>query len=156
MDKSIDLLNQYPKDLVHQVLYEQDCDIAEDFIGFINTYEKLAELIPTTWTIVDFGCAYATQAWYFRCHKQYIGVDIGDSFRFHTENTTHYTMSVEEWIARFIKSMPRTTFAIANYLPCDTKIIRESFNYCYIYYPERDETWPKLSLKKSRVNDVYN
>jgi len=35
----------------------------------------LAALIPLHFTVVDLGCAYAAQSYYFRRHWKYIGVD---------------------------------------------------------------------------------
>lgn len=137
------LLQRFPPEMVHQVMKSQMCcDIDESFVGFIETYKQLSKLIPRTWTVVDFGCAYAPQCWYFRKHKEYIGVDWFAGKRFFTKNTEHKKMSIEDWIFQYAELMPRTTFAIANYSLSDTSIVRNNFNYCFTYYPEKDETWP--------------
>ncbi|MBQ9407432.1 MAG: hypothetical protein IJU37_11940 [Desulfovibrio sp.] len=136
------LLRHFPSVMVHRVLYQQDCDIDKSFVGFIETYKRLAKLIPKTWIVVDLGCAYAPQCAYFRKHKAYIGVDWGDHFRFFTPNTHHVQQSIEDWIAQNAQSMPRTTFAIANYSLKDSSIVRHAFEHCYTFFPERDATWP--------------
>jgi len=68
------LFKQYHEQ--YQRVFDQaECDIEPEFLGFITTYYYLSYLIPKHFTIIDFGCAYAPQAYYFINHKKYIGVD---------------------------------------------------------------------------------
>jgi hypothetical protein len=115
------------------VLYRPDCDIDCTFLGFIDTYYYLAKIIPLHWTVVDFGCAYNAQAYYFRKHKKFIGVDPCVKVRFSFENTELFTGT----IAQYLKSNPpvEQVFAICNNVPSrQTEMIREYYPNCFIYY----------------------
>lgn len=133
----VELLKKFNGEMLHRVLYEQDCDIDYDFVGFIETYKRLSQVIPRHWIIVDLGCAYAPQCWYFRKHAKYIGIDHSVKYRFSVNNTEHHIQSIQDWIKYHASAMPENTFAIANYSLIDTTIVRESFNYCFTYYPVR-------------------
>jgi len=78
------LHKEYPKQC-DRVLQQPMCDIEPDFLGFIDKYYHLSKIMPLHFTIIDFGCSYAPQAYYFRKHKQYIGIDfstINERFSF--------------------------------------------------------------------------
>jgi hypothetical protein len=62
------------------VLAAADGDIDPDFLGFLEPYEALSRIIPRGRTILDLGCGYAFQSWYFRHHRKYIGVDVRPLF----------------------------------------------------------------------------
>jgi len=127
------LLKKYPK-MFKDVLKQKYCDIDYSFLGFVDTYYYLSKIIPKYWTVIDFGCAWNTQAYFFRKHKAYIAVDNGVSERFCFENTTIFKGS----IASYLKQNPpsREIFAICNYVPSnDTKLVREYYSNCYIFYP---------------------
>ena len=57
-----------------------ECDkncasLAVDFVGFINTYQHLAKIIPQRYHIYDIGCAWGFQHVFFRHHASYTGVE---------------------------------------------------------------------------------
>ena len=127
------LAKEYPA-MLKEVLSQEMCDIDGDFLGFVDTYYYLSKLIPKDWTVIDFGCAYNPQAYYFRGHKAFIGVDTGTSKRFHFGNTD----LVDATIADYLKQKPPTkkVFAICNYVSSkETEIVRRYYPNCYIYYP---------------------
>lgn len=135
------LLAKLPGDQLGRIMNQFCGDIAPEFLGFVGIYERLAEIIPTHWTVVDLGCAYAPQAFFFKEHKAYIGVNLGPvEDRFAAPNTTHYAMPIEEFCKEHLGCLDQqTTFAICSYVPPwhadNMKIARESFKNVFTYYP---------------------
>jgi hypothetical protein len=119
-------------------------ELDPDFLGFVGLYKRLAEMIPLHWGVVDLGCAYAPQAWYFREHAFYVGVDHSDScefgpfVRFAFGNTQHVVGSIEE----YLDALPRfevPVFAIASYVPAQPETmrrVRETFQDLFVFYPK--------------------
>lgn len=133
------LLAMLPDDQFERVTNSEVCEIDAGFLGFVAIYERLAEIIPTHWTVVDIGCCYAAQTFFFRSHKAYIGVDLAGIERFCAPNTKHYDMSAEDFIDKYLGDFEQsTTFAICSYVPlshaaCD--LVRRSFQNLFVYYP---------------------
>jgi len=128
----IELYKKYPK-MFKEVLKQSNCDIDGTFIGFVDTYYYLSKIIPRSWTVVDFGCAYNPQSYYFREHKAFIGVDFEIKKKFHFENTDLF----EGRIADYLKQQPPTNkvFAICNNVPSsDSRLVRRYYPNCFVYY----------------------
>jgi hypothetical protein len=121
------------------VLKKGDGDIDPEFMGFTDTYRHLAEIIPVGRTVIDLGCAYAFQAWYFRNHKAYIGVDlVADEAVFRTHNSKFYSMTIEDFIAKHANEYQHC-FAICNYVPTKTDSLRRTFPELFVFYPQRGD-----------------
>jgi len=138
---SLDLFKRIPQGQVERVLYGNEmCDIDQEFLGFVGIYRALSEIIPKHFNIVDLGCAYAPQAFYFEDHASYVGVDVGLGERFSVENTKHYVGTIERFIESFVPSGP--IFAICSYVPPwhgdNRAMVRAAFENCFVYYPEAD------------------
>lgn len=144
------LLRIIPKEQQDRVFGQPMCDIDGEFMGFLDIYEHLAAIIPTHWTIIDLGCAYAPQSFLFRNHAKYIGVDLPwdnpelhpdhKTERFIADNTTIYEMTIAGFIENHIKEFDlKTTFAICSYVPPwggdNMKLARENFTNVFTYYP---------------------
>lgn len=122
-----------------KVFGQQYADIDGDFLGFVDTYYYLSKLIPKHWIVIDFGCAYAPQAYYFRKHKEYIGICPSVDKRFFFENTTHCTDTIKGWLEKAGKMNTDEVFAICNYVPSpETELVRQTFKNCYVFYPHGD------------------
>ena len=138
---NIELYKNLPIDQVERVFSQKDVDIGPEFLGFVNIYFHLSKTIPKHWTIVDLGCAYAPQSYYFRNHKEYIGVDIGGiTERFYFKNTKHFLLSISNYIENYTQNINLLeTFAICSYVPLwgndNGLLTREKFPNCFIYYP---------------------
>lgn len=142
--KHHELISIIPKEQLDAVFAYETCDIDVEFLGFTEFYKHLAEVIPKNLTIIDLGCAYAAQAYYFRDHEQYIGVEADPCVQFHTENTTHYHMSIQSFISDELPKLNlnlETVFAICNYVPDfeAQALVRETFPNVFNYYP--GPTW---------------
>lgn len=117
-----------------------ECDYS--FLGFEEVYKAVTLFVPKNKVIIDLGCAYAFQSWYFKDYKKYIGVDCGvkseDVFR--TDNSEFYRMTIQDFCR---KSFPKLgyslddVFAICSYVPDDDarNLARIHFPHCLVYYP---------------------
>jgi len=140
-----------------------DAEINEEFLGFLTVYWHLAQLIPTHWTVIDLGSGYNAQAWIFHAlgHRHYVSVDsFPDIVRFHTPTSTHYTMSIGEFLRQQGHAFnPKETFAICSYCPMwgegTTEHIRTIFPNLFVYYPHhRPEDSPFTRLKTKRSQSL--
>ncbi len=134
------LLKKLPKDQIKKVFEQKECDIDGFFLGFMDIYESLSKIIPKHFTIIDLGCAYNAQSFYFKDHKQYIAVDISDCGKFKTDNCKIYNLSIENFINFNLKQFNlEETFAICSYVPDwggdNKKMVREAFKNLFVYYP---------------------
>jgi hypothetical protein len=134
------LLGVIPKEELDRVFEQDYVDIEPDFLGFVDTYHYLARLVPTHWTVIDFGCAYNAQSYFFVEHNRYIAIDIGDDTeRFCPPNCTIFTNSIQDFLRDDLRSLNldfRKTFAICNYVDRDmSSIIGSIFPNVFNYYP---------------------
>jgi len=142
----MDIIKLIPQDQINRVLNQEYCDIDMEFMGFLDIYESLSKIIPKHFTVIDLGCAYNAQCFYFADHARLVSVDLplpteqGKMERFTTSNCTIY----ETTIARFIESHLQEfdqdeTFAICSYVPDwygnNMELVRHSFKNAFTYYP---------------------
>lgn len=147
------LLKLIPPDEVKRVLGQPDCYIDLSFLGFIEIYENLSQIIPQHFTIVDLGCAYNTQCYYFTQHKAYIGVDVEDTIRFKAPNCELFTGTIKKFIDTQLDTLDLDeTFAICSYVPPwydhDCEFVRKTFKNIFCYYPHNKNNHPKLIVNK--------
>lgn len=149
---SIDLYNHwdaYYPELTKEVMSQDKCDIEPQFMCFCEIYYYLSKIIPKHWTVLDLGCAFAPQCWYFKDHDLYIGVDPGKFKRFKTPNAAFYQGTIKEFVntetAR--KLDKETTFGIMSYVPADDYsyfLAKTHLDNIFVYYPSADPIIPKL------------
>lgn len=147
------LFELLPKKQVERVLHQTDCDIDPEFMGFTDIYERLSEIIPRHFTIVDLGCAYNPQCFFFTEHKKYIAVDISDCEKFKSDNCLIYHKSIEDFIEQDISGLNLDeTFAICSYVPPwggdNGKMVRETFHNLFIYYPHGGGSFAEKLMKR--------
>lgn len=116
------------------------------FLGFEDVYKCVNTFVPKDKIIVDLGCAYAFQSWYFRGHKAYIGVDVSVNYKdvLETDNSKFYFTSIQDFIINIFPGLgydKEQVFAICSYVPDEDarKMCREFFPYCLVYYPAKGE-----------------
>lgn len=140
----LDLLAELPKDQIKKVFHQDICDIDPEFLGFLHIYKALSEIIPKHWTIIDLGCAYNPQCFYFTEHKQYIAVDNDKIEKFKAPNCTIYETNIENFIFSDLNDLIEKdlnlneTFAILNYVPLREEgylYVKVIFRNLYVYYP---------------------
>jgi hypothetical protein len=100
--------------------------------------------------VFDLGCAYAPQCYYFRNHKKYIGVDIGDVKRFYTPNAEMHQCSIKDFFKNqdMVQSLDfRQTFGIISYVPAkpyDYFLAKNFLENIFVYYPYEDQIKLKI------------
>lgn len=133
--KSLIPSEQYAE-IMGQDMFELDCE----FMGFLDIYKPLSLLIPKEYTVIDFGCNLAAQCFFFANHKKYIGVDLCELKRFHTDNTEHFTKSIQDFIKNDFPKMKGNNLAycaICSYVPDTeaTELVRRTFQNVFCFYP---------------------
>ena len=149
LSNACELYQLIPKDKLSRIFETSktvgaECDYT--FLGFEEVYKAVTLFVPKSNVIIDLGCAYAFQAWYFRDYRKYIGVDKGCSDALITikelglGNAEFYNMNICEFIREIFPITlidPNESFAICSYVP--DKIVREMVRYvfphCLVYYP---------------------
>lgn len=136
------ILELIPKDEFTRIMSQEDCELEPDFMGFTYIYKALSEIIDKDKIVIDFGCYLAAQAYYFKDHFQYIGVDVEEMERFTPDNATHYVGSIQDYIknevpALFAEHDPKEFFAICSYVPDKgaQELVRKTFPCVFVYYP---------------------
>lgn len=116
---TIELHRLIPDEEMSRVLNSERCDIDIDFLGFTGTYMMLVGLIPKHFTVVDLGCGYAPQSYFFTDHERYIGVDLFRNEVFHTSNSEFFFDGIDAFVESedFKRLNLDTTFFICNYVP---------------------------------------
>lgn len=137
-----ELTARIPPDEYALVMSQDRCELEPQFLGFINIYKSLSELIPQNKIVIDFGCYLAAQSYLFAGHRQYIGVDVVKMRRFSPPNSIHYTMSIKQYIENEVPQLfsahdPLTYCAICSYVPDfgETELVRRTFPNVFCYYP---------------------
>lgn len=144
--KPCNLYQLIPKEKIdyvfeHSKTCSAECDF--QFLGFEKVYKAAMSFVPKEKVIIDLGCGYAFQSWYFRNYKKYIGVDCGlmDEVTLQTENAEFYFISIQEFITAISPKLgyrKEDVFAICSYVPDEDarKLVKEFFPYCLVCYPE--------------------
>lgn len=137
--KTAKLWDIIPVKEVNEKLAQDKCELDLGFACFEEQYRAVANNVPDDYTIIDFGCYMAAQAYLFKNHEAYIGVDTVDYLeRFATENTTHYVMSIQEFIKKELpKYKGKKVYAICNYVPDEDArdLVTMACENFMVYYP---------------------
>ena len=133
------LRNLIPKEELYRKLSQDGCELEEDFLGFLNTYEAVSRFVTTNMVVIDFGCYMAAQAYFFHNHRAYIGVDfyeLGEFShleRFETPNSIMLIQSIQEAV-RILPSKYYAVCSAVNDASARKIISRKYPNHC-IRYP---------------------
>lgn len=139
-----ELFTIIPREEIDRVFTKSNTASAEmdfTFLGFEEVYKSILNFVPKNKIIVDLGCGYAAQSYYFTKYKKYIGVDNGieDNVHFVTENMEYYNMSIQNFCKMITEQNwnLEEIFAICSYVPDKDarKTVKETFPYCLVYYP---------------------
>lgn len=100
-------------DRVFKESYSASAEIGPDFMCFDEPYQQAACVANKDSIIIDLGCAYAPQSYYFTQCKRYIGVDLPmvapqggyeqypecvPETRFKPDNAEFYIMSIQKFL----------------------------------------------------------
>lgn len=129
-------------DKIFSELNTASAELDRMFLGFEEVYKAVTMFVPKSKIIIDFGCAYAFQSWYFKDYEKYIGVDssVSNEDVLKTDNSKFFFMSIQEFIKeQFLKLgyKKEDIFAVCSYVPDEKArmMVKEYFPYCLVYYP---------------------
>lgn len=135
-----------PDEEYERIMSQYGCELDHDFLGFVEVYRSLSELIPKDKIVIDFGCYLAAQSYFFAEHRQYIGVDVVKIQRFTPSNAKHYICSIQNFMKNTVPELlgARSNLeycAICSYVPDfdATRLVRETFSNVFCYYPSGHE-----------------
>lgn len=121
-----------------------ECNIS--FLGFEEVYKSVTMFVPKSKIIIDLGCAYAFQSWYFRDYRKYIGIDCGSTINdvLQTENSEFHFVTIQHFIKNIFPEFGYNlddVFAVCSYVPDDNarEMVRNFFPHCLVYYPTRNK-----------------
>jgi len=131
-----------PPEEYRTVLSQDYCELEHNFLGFVDIYKSLSEIIPKCTTVIDFGCYLAAQSYFFQAHKRYIGVDVVDMQRFTPRNAVHYVGTIQSYLQDEVPKLLEDHdimeyFAICSHVPDfkATSLVCKIFPGCFCYYP---------------------
>lgn len=135
-----ELLDLLPISQKERVFKQDLCDIGHGFLGFIEIYKTLSQIIPKHFTIIDLGCAYNPQCFYFLEHKKYVAVDYSKIKKFQSNNCEIFIKSISSFIKENLDNYNLDeTFAICSYVPPwgddNGQLVRNAFKNVFVYYP---------------------
>lgn len=131
-------------------------DLDYTFLGFEEVYRGVTQFVPKDKVIIDLGCAYGTQSYYFVAYKQYIGVDLRVLSPVKTDNSTYYIgITIQDFINKIFTTLnldKEDVFAICSYVPDveARELVAQTFPYHLVYYPSGK---PTEKLKKTK--EIY-
>ncbi len=145
MQEPCELFKLIPREKIEHIFKTSQTAGAEldyTFLGFEDVYKAVTLFVPKIKVIIDLGCGYAFQSWYFRDYKKYIGVDNGVCLAdtLETENSEFYFTSIQNFVENVFQQLGYSTdevFAICSYVPDINarEMVRNFFPYCLVYYP---------------------
>ena len=157
MMKPCDLFTKIPREELNRLFEESyaNAELDFSFLAFEDIYQKVLEIAPKNKIILDLGCAYATQSWYFRDHKEYIGVDYGACMKenptyednlkcvIHTENSRYFFESIQTFIKETLPTLGlnlNDVFAVCSAVPDKDarELVRETFPSYLDWYPKEE------------------
>ena len=137
--------NVIPKEELDRVFRESETiqgELDATFLCFDEQYQEVCNNTSPDTIIIDLGCAYAPQSYYFSDYEKYIGVDLsfGNDVRFQTDNSEFYIMSIQEFITNELPKLNldlNNVVAICNYVPDKEaqQMVIDTFPRHYVYYP---------------------
>ncbi len=151
LDLYYEIEREYPSFRISDVISKYKSDIDKEFLGFLQPYWFLSQVLDKDLTIIDLGCGYGLQSYYFRKFKRYIGIDVL-SFVDNIEELKPTEVIVvklpvpnAEYYSRIINNMTKAdfqnigvdfnnSFAIVSYSIQRTHKVCNLFTKKYVYY----------------------
>ena len=145
-----ELYKLIPKEKIDRIFEKSETASAEldyEFLGFEEVYKAVTLFVPKDRIIIDFGCGYAFQSWYFKAEDVLNILETG--------NSEYYHMRIQDFIQNYVRKdrygfcdiklenmkwqSVENVFAVCSYIPNRDvqRLVRETFPHCLVYYPHR-------------------
>ena len=164
-----------PKSEMNRVFresYSAAVEIGPDFMCFEEPYQAAVRVADKDSIILDLGCAYAPQAYYFSKCKHYIGVDlpmmlpenpfnypnIKPETRFHPDNARFYIMAIQQFIQTVLPKLKldiNHVIAVCSAVPDvqARQLVIDTFPVHYVSYPGQ-KTYSTLPPPKKTLEEA--
>ena len=137
--------------------YSASAEIDQSFLCFEDAYEYVLKNTTPKDTIIDLGCAYNPQCWYFKDYERYIAVDLPmfDDVRFDSGNVEFYIMSIQQFIKEELPKLGldlNRVVAVCNAVPDEEamKMVIETFPRHLVAYPGKESD---VTIKEKELDD---
>lgn len=140
-----------PKEEFNRVFkesYSISAELDATCLCFEDNYIKWAKTLSKDIVIIDLGCSYNAQCYWFKDFNRLISVDLplkiyGSEFtetRFKTDNCELYLTSIQDFINNILPTLKidvNDCFAICSAVPDDNarELVKNTFPNCAVYYP---------------------
>lgn len=157
-------IQKIPKNELDRVFSESETaseDMDFTFLCFEDIYIKVKQFCSEETIILDFGCAYAAQSYWFLDCKKYIGIDLPfyNNVKFRTNNSEIYLMSGQDFIKNELPKLninQENIVAVCSYVPDEElqKMVSGTFKYNYVQYCENiiSDTLAKVNQRSIKLN----
>lgn len=125
---------------IDEYLQDKYCDIAPEFMGFVDIYKHLSLIIPQEYVVYDFGAGYAPQGFYFQKHIRYIAIT-PEAKMIEFPWGDYYNTTTKKFLDMYPEAGHlRKSFAICSYVPPwykenSMQLVKERFQNVFTYYP---------------------
>lgn len=120
----------------------EEAEVDFEFLGFLDNYKDIPNIVPLDFTIIDVGCYMAFQGDYFKHYKAYIGIDPWTpiEFRLKQPNAKYFLQTMQDFIKKPCDFNKNKSFVICSGVPDFTleNLIAENFPYFRVAYPMRN------------------
>ena len=147
--ESLNILASIGKEEAKRLFSYDECEVERDYLGFLENYKDLSEILPKDFTIIDIGSYMSFQADYYKGFKHYIGVEpwVPLEFRLRQPNAEYYEQTAQRFIAETLPQLITAgldlnkTFAICSAVPDKTTklLVAKTFKYFRVAYPGEDD-----------------
>lgn len=147
MLEKCDLLkrNLIPQEELDRVFRESETASAEmdsTFLCFDDEYRYVLDNTTKDDIIIDLGCGYNAQCFYFKDYNRYIAVDLPfyNDIRFDSGNVEFYLMSIQQFIKEELPKLNlnlNSCVAICNAVPDKEaqQMVVDTFPRYFVAYP---------------------
>lgn len=134
--------------------YSASAEIDPSFLCFDEPYQMATRVADKDSIIIDFGCGYAAQSFYFKHCSAYIGVDLPmpmpsdplmlyefkPETRFTADNTSFYIMTIQKFLNEVYPTLDipkEKVIAICSAVPDKEaqELVKQTFPVHYVWYP---------------------
>ena len=134
--------------------YSASAEIDPSFLCFDEPYQMATCAADKDNIIIDFGCAYAPQSYYFKHCSAYIGVDLPmpmpsdplmlykfkPETRFTPDNASFYIMTIQKFLKEVYPTLDipkEKVIAICSAVPDKEaqELVKQTFPVHYVWYP---------------------
>ena len=133
-------------------------EIDPTFLCFESEYLEVVDNTDKDDIIIDLGCGYDAQCFYFKDYDRYIAVDLPfeNNVRFNAGNTELYLMSIQQFINEVLPTLGldlSNVVAVCNAVPDfeARELVKKTFPRHYVAYPGQESD---ICFKRNKTDKL--